>query len=90
MKTANVPVSMKAEETDVETSGANHLGMERLIFFSDAVFAIAITLLALDIRLPPGSEGLNDSELFLALLGLTNQYLAYLLSFLVYELEVTP
>jgi uncharacterized membrane protein len=83
MKTAKVPVSMKAEETDVETSGANHLGMERLIFFSDAVFAIAITLLALDIRLPPGSEGLNDSELFLALLGLTNQYLAYLLSFLV-------
>jgi uncharacterized membrane protein len=56
---------------------------ERLTFFSDAVFAIAITLLALEIRLPAGADSATDRELTLALLGMWHKYLAFIISFLV-------
>ncbi|MFN2291740.1 MAG: TMEM175 family protein [Anaerolineae bacterium] len=63
-------------------SGRDELGLERLILFSDAVFAIAITLLALDIRLPAGAESFGNAEMLRQLLGLWPKYLAYLISFL--------
>ena len=63
-------------------SGRDELGLERLIAFSDAVFAIAITLLALDIRLPAGAESFGNAEMLRQLLGLWPKYLAYLISFL--------
>jgi uncharacterized membrane protein len=44
-----------------EIEGPGDLGLDRLVYFSDAVFAIAITLLALNIaRLP---TGLSDANL---------------------------
>ncbi len=52
----------------------------RIETFSDGVFAIAITLLVLEIRVPKIEEG---SSLFEALFGLWPSYLAYALSFLV-------
>ena len=55
-------------------------GTDRIAFFSDAVFAIALTLLVLDIRLP---EDLADDELWPSLVALWPQLFAYMLTFAV-------
>jgi uncharacterized membrane protein len=55
----------------------------RLEAFSDGVFAIAITLLILEIRLPHLEETAGSGGLLLALRGLWPSFLAYLLSFFV-------
>jgi uncharacterized membrane protein len=61
----------------------DHVGLERLVFFSDAVFAIAITLLALEIRLPHDIAYLVNEELTRALLHLWPKYLGFATSFVV-------
>ncbi len=57
--------------------------MELLIFFSDAVFAIAITLLTLEIRLPATDGSLTNAELFQSILAIGPKFIAYIISFLV-------
>jgi uncharacterized membrane protein len=54
--------------------------LDRIVFFSDAVFAIAITILVLDIRVP---DGLWPAELPAQVLSLWPKYLGYAISFLV-------
>jgi TMEM175 potassium channel family protein len=53
---------------------------ERLIFFSDAVLAIALTLLALDLPLPDGS---SSHRFFSSVQADGSEYAAFLVSFLV-------
>jgi uncharacterized membrane protein len=54
---------------------------DRIVNLSDGVFAIAITLLILDIRVPDIPENLVGSELPEELLSLWPRYLGYFLSF---------
>ena len=64
--------------------GAEHnRELERILFFSDAVFAIAITLLVLNIEVPDIPQDLVAEELPGQLLGLWPKYLSYVVSFLV-------
>jgi uncharacterized membrane protein len=58
------------------------IGLERMIFFSDAVMAIAITLLALDLRLP-AIPGLTVEQLPQLLSDLGPRFLAFAISFFV-------
>jgi uncharacterized membrane protein len=55
--------------------------IERTVFFSDAVFAIAITLLVLDLRVPQIPESLAAVELPSALLELSPKFFSFLVSF---------
>ena len=73
------PVSSSA----AEANSHDPLEMERIVFFSDAVFAIAITLLALEIRLPESEHLLEDGELFAQLTEIWHVYLGFFISFMV-------
>ncbi len=58
------------------------LGLERLIFFSDAVIAIAITLLAIDIRLPDVS-GMTAADIWPMLVDMIPRFVSFFISFFV-------
>jgi uncharacterized membrane protein len=62
-----------------EAASADRRMIDRVIVFSDAVFAFALTLLALEIRLPANLAG--DAELWAQLRLLAPQFGAFLISF---------
>ena len=59
------------------------IAVERVVFFSDAVVAIAITLLALALPVPEGFDGMTNGQLLHALGHDWGKYYPFLISFVV-------
>jgi uncharacterized membrane protein len=55
----------------------------RLEALTDGIFAVAMTILVLDLRIPDDSSVGDDASLYRALLALSPKFLPYLLSFYV-------
>jgi uncharacterized membrane protein len=71
---------MTQEVEDWPNSGS---GVERLTRFSDAIFAFAMTLLAVDIRVPEIAESLISSQLPIELANLAPKLIGFGLSFFI-------
>src|SRR6185503_10183725 len=66
--------------------------LERMILFSDAVFAIAITLLVLEIKIPGKEEftgGVSDNALLGALGKLIPKFIGFFITFMLIGLYWT-
>src|ERR1700710_2874269 len=68
-------------EGDESDGPASDNGLGRLLALSDGVFAIAMTLLALDLKLPDLGEHVTDLQLRHALGQEWHGYLSFLVSF---------
>jgi uncharacterized membrane protein len=69
--------------TEAEERAEAGRELDRIIFFSDADFAIVITILVLDIRVPDIPPDLVAQELPGQILDLGPKFLSYVISFLV-------
>lgn len=75
--------------TDILSEEKMKFQLERMILFSDAVFAIAITLLIIDLKVPEIKRPVTESHLANALGALIPNIIGFLLSFLLIGLYWT-
>ena len=67
-----------------ELAEKNKFQLDRIALFSDAIFAIAITLLIIEIKVPKlEHETVNDHELWHGLFHLLPEFIGFFISFLV-------
>ena len=69
--------------SDHHESPETKLALDRIIFFSDAVFAIAITLLALELRVPDMPTSQVAVEMPQRLAGMMPKFVSFILSFVI-------
>ncbi len=77
---------MKHHDTAFDHHDRTEFQLERLILFTDAVFAIAITLLALEIKIPEFEHMPTDSEVWERMLGLISKFIGFVTGFAVIAL----
>ena len=70
---------MSHEESNAR--GRDGRMLDRMLFFSDAVFAIVLTIMVLDLRPPPGASAGTDAAVWTMLAGLGRTFFAFMVSF---------
>ena len=73
--------SAAKSKTVTKTNDREHLAFERILFFSDAVFAISITLLVLEIKVLSIHQDFSELQLGYVLLQMTPKIIGFLVSF---------
>ena len=82
-RTHSAPPGSRPEPDTLPSEGPAFFDTRRVEAFSDGVFAIAITLLVLDLKLPALPAAPTNADLLQALIRLEPTALSYLVSFLV-------
>ena len=78
-----ITMTMNKSVKNLDQQNPHGFSIERLSLFSDAIFAFAITLLAIDIRVIQLPQNLIASQLNNEIIGLLPKFISFVLSFFI-------